>query len=123
MSGNEMGCKLRRLTWLVVRSSPIARRTNVCVPLHSSNNRMRENGLEGHARAALWAWRYRLIRVQWDCADLRESAEQFGVAVKFFGSICLRRKSQRFPRIFQKMFSIAHWVTSFAADESRERMS
>jgi len=24
---------------------------------------MRENGLERHAHAALWAWRYRLIRV------------------------------------------------------------
>ena len=88
---------------------------------------MWENGLEGHARAALRAWhfrrvwRYRLIRVQWDCAELRESAEQFGVAVKFFGPICLRRKSQRFPRILQKMFSIAHWVTPFAADESLHR--
>src|SRR5450759_3665284 len=99
MSGNEMGCKLRRLTWLVVRSSPIARRTNVCVSLHSNNNRMRENSLEDHVPAALWAWRYRLIRVQWDRAGLRESADHFRVAFNFFGPIYHRRRSERFPRI------------------------
>ena len=47
--------QLRWLIWLVVRSSPITRRTNVCVSLHASNNRMRENSLKGHVPAALWA--------------------------------------------------------------------
>src|SRR5450756_247254 len=50
--------KSRQLRWLiclVVHSSPITRRTNVCVSLHASNNRMRENSLKGHVPAALWA--------------------------------------------------------------------
>jgi hypothetical protein len=98
-AGIKWAANLRRLTWLVVRSSPIAWRTNVCAYLHSSDNRMRENGLERHARAALWAWRYRLIRVQWDSAKLRESTDHFSVAFDFFGPICLRRNSGRFPRI------------------------
>jgi hypothetical protein len=44
-----------------VRYRLIARLTKKCVFRHRRINGMRDGGSEAHVRAALWAWRWRVI--------------------------------------------------------------